>query len=297
MHSEFAAECITMRKLSDPELCARFLHALEGKLGGHSQDSSLWQMRADICRRAGNIWEARDAFYRALKLGRSGSKSRLGKNNVTPTKLCGVGNTVVAPVAVFDDFLCSTDLDRLVGHALDNEGKFVRARTHGPDATYDPGMRETLVFHDFTEQRAAFEAFARSNAESLSRDLGLAPFEIAQIELKITNHVDRSFFSTHCDNAEPFEKAGRAITWLLYFGREPVKYSGGDLYIFDTDPETQRYASHSFTKIIPKHNRLVAFPSHFQHAVSPMHLPGNAFADGRFAVSSHISKKAQEARA
>ncbi len=292
MNEQFANECAAMRRLSNPAINATFIKVLDKKLSINPDDEALLLARANICRRTGWLWEGRDSFSRLLNCEGSDNKPQLSENNVTPCGFRTSENMLVAPIMIFDDFLDQQVLDDLLEYALQNQGHFCNANTNSVDPTYDSDKRKTLVFRQFTKDRNRFEAFAKENYETLCDGLGLPAFEISKIELKITNHVDGSFFKTHCDNNGAFEQAGRAITWLFYFGKHPSRFVGGELYIFDSDIQNQLYLSHSFTKIASKPNRIVAFPSHFWHAVAPLKLPSNLFVDGRFAVSSHISKKA-----
>lgn len=292
MNEQFSDEYITMRKLSDIAINTNFIEVLDDKLSITPDNKELLLTRANICRRTGRLWEARDSFNHLLHLDNSDAHLRLSENNVTPFGFITSENMTMAPIMIFDDFLEQPDLDELLDYAQQNQEQFANAHTNSKENIYDPEKRKTLVYRHFTKERDRFEAFAKNNIEALCDGLGLPKFEISKIELKITNHVDGSFFQTHCDNHNMFEQAGRAITWLFYFGENPPRYNGGELYVFDTDQKSQLYNVQSFSKVIPKQNRIVAFPSHFRHAVAPMELPGNKFSDGRFAISSHISKKA-----
>src|SRR5690606_9135200 len=135
-----------------------------------------------------------------------------------------------------------------------------------------------------------FEEFVAENLRLLQAALGLGAFTVERVELKMTNHVDGGFFKTHCDNHAPYAAAGRAITWLYYFGEDQPRYRGGDLYLRDSAPAEQTHAPLWFTKIAARPNRFVAFPSWFYHAGGPTELHGGTFAQGRFAVGCHIRK-------
>lgn len=244
------------------------------------------RMEADVARRIGDLDTARAAFARAEP------GTTLQQGAVTPPGLKTQDGMSVAPVLAFDDVLSAAEMAAVHTHACDLKEEFRPAGT-GPQQTYRPDARQTLITYDFTLMRDAFLARMAGLLPQIHAAFDMPQFEITHREIKMTNHVSGGFFRTHSDAAEPFGEAVRAITWLYYFSDMPVQYSGGDLYVFDTNFSTKHYSDTWFTRLIPRPNRLVVFPSAFYHAVSPTHLPeGLGFAEGRFAISGHIRKAA-----
>nr|WP_298930246.1 2OG-Fe(II) oxygenase [uncultured Erythrobacter sp.] len=290
MNQEFAAEVAVASQLADPVANAAFLEALDRKLTRDRGNLELLQNKAAVLRRVGDVSAARECFEQIMSVTPADQISFGSQHSITPLNLIDAEGHRAAPIMVLDGFLCNQAHDDLYAHTIRSEKQFRPARLSGEDRRYDPEKRETLVLEKIGYAQDLFESFVNENLSHMRQSLGLPHFDVLKVELKITNHIDGGFFNTHCDNHGPWEDQGRAITWLYYFGKTPSAFSGGELYIFDTNTKANTYTPHSFTKICPQPNRLIAFPSHFRHAVAPTRLRSRKFADGRFAVSSHISK-------
>lgn len=293
MLEDFTQQVAILEQLSHPGTNKNFIHMLDEKLEQRPDDPELLLAYANICRQTGNIVKTKETFRKLIKCEGFNEASQMTKNSVIPTGLKSRTGMDVAPLMVFESLLTEIELHSLLEHAITYKDQFRKAKISLTDE-YDPDKRETLSFWQFSYCRELFETFAKRKLLYLCEGLGLPVFEILKIELKMTNHLDGGFFQIHCDNHVSSAEEGRAITWLLYFGKTPSMFTGGELYIFDSDRGSNTYSPHNFTKIKPIPNRLIAFPSHFRHAVAPTKLESNEFSNGRFAVSSHISKKADK---
>lgn len=246
--------------------------------------------RANLLRRMGDLTGAR-AMIRTWLAHAPGSGPP-DEWSAIPAGLHSHGGYALAPLVMIDDFLPRERMLALHSHACAREGEFrdALATNAHEEPRYDPQRRRTLVDNGFTLERPYLQSFVVDNLRRLCQCLGLEPFEIDRIELKLTNHVDGGFFKTHRDNHDPVRQSGRAITWLYYFAGEETGFSGGDLYLFDSKPTNRAISPAWFTRVEAVANRFIAFPSWFYHAVGPTHLPGGTFAQGRFAASSHVRK-------
>lgn len=278
-----------MRRLSDPAVGAGLLAAMARQ--DSRADTAL--VRANLLRRSGDLAGARAAFADHLAMTAAPPGLGLERWAVVPAGL-RVGQFAVAPLILIDDFLPRERMRALHESACARETMFRDALNTNEHAAFvhDPARRQTLVDWHFMHERAFFERFAAENLPAMQTALGLRRFAPARVEMKMTNHVDGGFFKAHRDNYDVHAAAGRAITWLYYFGEDEPRYRGGDLYLCDSDTVTGTHCPTWFTKIAPCPNRFVAFPSWFHHAVSPIELPDGGFAQGRFAITSHIRKAA-----
>ena len=73
------------------------------------------------------------------------------------------------------------------------------------------------------------------------------------------------------------------MTFVYYFHRQPRRFSGGDLLLFDTDPE-QDACGAKYTRIAPSHNSILFFPSACYHQVLPVVCESSDDA-GRFTLN------------
>ncbi len=296
METGFEKEAALAQRLSSRPLNAPLLKSLQEKLERDPSNTRLHFTKANICRKIGDVWQARESFA-AIRDGWSGGENNrtfleLNPHAITPVGLRSSKEFEVAPVLVFDNFLAPQDLLRLRSDAIANQDAFRPAMTGRKNAKLDLDKRNTLVWYGFSACREIFEAFVQERLPDLCRGLGLPQFETQTVSMKLTNHLEGGFFRTHSDRHEPFEAEGRAITYLYYFGQEPNAFEGGELLIFDSHIDAREYTSNQFTKIIPKANRLIAFPSRCWHAVMPIKMTSRDFANGRLALSCHIHKTA-----
>ena len=115
--------------------------------------------------------------------------------------------------------------------------------------------------------------------------LGRAEFPVSHTEVQITasNHGD--FFRWHCDNAQE-EIASREITFVYFFHREPKRFHGGELRIYDSLPHNGTYVpTKNYRAIVPRQNQIVFFLSSLAHEITPVECPSEEFGDSRFTVN------------
>ena len=78
---------------------------------------------------------------------------------------------------------------------------------------------------------------------------------------------------------------------MYFLHKEPRRFSGGELRIFETRLVDDRPVpvDHGQT-IVPRQNTIVFFPSRHQHEVLPVRVPSGEFADSRFTVNGWIHR-------
>lgn len=288
MREEIRQHFASLSRICSPEVNRSLLEALHASPREPGKARDL--LAANLARRAGDLAGARRAFEAHLA-------APLPPDAISPVGLVSGDAFVIAPIVAVDGFLPQEQMAALHRHACAIEPRFRRANVSSTQPAPNPDKRETLVTYDFDFLHDFFAGFIEGNVDRLARTLGLPSFTVDRTELKMTCYLDGGFFNQHADNHGPYGDAGRALTWLYYFGETPARHRGGDLYILDTDFATRSNSGTWVTRIEPRPNRFVAFPSWFHHAVAPTALPGNTFAHGRFAVGGHVRKTADGARA
>lgn len=93
-------------------------------------------------------------------------------------------------------------------------------------------------------------------------------FTTSKSNCLITYYENNDGYETHHDNA--------IATILIWLYKEPKKYEGGDLLFTDFD-----------TRIKNKNNRLLIFPSYYNHEVEPVKMlePQTEMGYGRFTIT------------
>src|SRR5439155_10127989 len=104
-----------------------------------------------------------------------------------------------------------------------------------------------------------------------------------------TLHRPGGFYQIHRDNSGP-KKRARRISYAYYFHQRPKRFSGGDLLLYDTDVQ-QGTCLPAFTRIVPRDNSIVFFPSSFCHQVTTVNCNLDDFTQGRFALNGWIREE------
>ena len=171
--------------------------------------------------------------------------------------------------------------ERLLAYAAALRDEAVAGRVGHNDASeIDQSVRKVLVIEDLGELQPDVEAAVDRVVEDVRVKLGVSPFVQGEKELTLVAYGDGAFYDTHIDTFTGRSGAAppRQITFVGYFFREPQRFTGGALRLFDL-PQAQ------WVDIEPRNGLLVAFPSWTPHEVLPVSCPDGQFADGRFAVN------------
>ena len=120
----------------------------------------------------------------------------------------------------------------------------------------------------------------------LRKQLRVAPFRAGIHSVKISVYHHGHFFGLHHDdNTGP--AASRRFGFIYYFEYPPRRFSGGELILFDRDPDSLLPTA-SFTNVAPAHNSLAIIPANTWHEVLPIHCPSDDWFAGRFTLSGWI---------
>ena len=192
-----------------------------------------------------------------------------------------------APVHMIRDFLTGAECDALMAFTLSKRGGFDAARIRNGD--YEPEARLSWMTDDTEAVQAWFLPKVKRLLPLVLKKLGLEPFEPKHFEVQITAHNERNFYKVHRDTGESDEEQTsiRIVTFVYYFFKIPRKFSGGDL-LLHSDVKDGLYAVSQFTRITPRNNSIVFFPSRCWHQVTPVHCETREFQDGRFTVNGWV---------
>ncbi|MFJ3867646.1 2OG-Fe(II) oxygenase [Streptomyces nigra] len=111
--------------------------------------------------------------------------------------------------------------------------------------------------------------------------INLAPFPLGHVEMQITASNDGEYFRPHVDNAHA-QVSTRRLTFVLFFHREPTRFSGGRLRFYaqrDGRPGLQ------VAEVVPRQNQVVFFQPHVYHEIETVSCPSGQFQDSRFTLN------------
>lgn len=194
---------------------------------------------------------------------------------------------------IFEEFLAWPELSDLM--------KFVNER----EEQLHPS---SVVFHSREDrERAPAQEYRRSHVTlnlgpfaqliskrirfyfpQIMRALKHPIFEISRIEPQITASNDGDFFKIHNDSTHA-KAPSRKITFVYFFHREPVAFTGGELIIYESlHKNGESLPTGRKRRITPEQNSIVFFPSLCLHEVLPVHCRSRQFADSRFTLNGWI---------
>lgn len=194
------------------------------------------------------------------------------------------------PVCIIDGFLGEEASARLLAFAHGRQAEFAPSTVYsdGTRDVIDPDFRASLSFTgDFGEALADFRARLAESLAHIAAETQTRRFDPVPHDLSIVAHGHGHRFRRHIDTGTGESRAlmtgDRVLSLVYYLHTAPRAFTGGDLVI-------HALAGTERQRITPRHDRLVAFPSIAPHEIEPVDLPGNAFAEGRFALVSWLHR-------
>jgi len=194
----------------------------------------------------------------------------------------------LANCAVFDEFLAPAEVSAVLQFALAHESQFHISEviaTGSSASAVDYDHRRSRVLMDLGAHYDVVVNRIRSCWPRILQKLGHATFVASHAEAQMTASNDGDFFRCHRDNGQEVD-AEREITFVYFFHREPKKFRGGELRIYDSRWDGGGYIrSDNYRAVVPQQNQLVVFPSSLEHEITPVDCPSREFADSRFTVN------------
>lgn len=193
-----------------------------------------------------------------------------------------------ANCVIFEEFLIPSDLDVLTRFTLEHEADFRVSQVLSPGVQggrIDHEHRRSRVLSEPGEAIKTLVDRVKACLPRILPKLGAPLFPVAGEEAQITasNHGD--FFRWHSDNAQE-EIATREITFVYFFHREPKRFQGGELRIYDSERREGMYVpTENYRAIVPRQNQIVFFRSSLAHEITPVECPSGEFGDSRFTVN------------
>lgn len=267
---------------------------LRRKLATDPHDTdALWKL-AEVWRRLGNFAAARDVYRRLRVSGPDRCKAAW-----LHAILSGDGVPEVAPppgvrpvpFVRMTNFLTPAQCDRLLEVALRRRERFSPVGVIRQDSVRpDPKVRITLEADSRTlsDFRPWFAPKIRNVLPEVLTRLQMASLDRYRLEVWIRVYLTGGFYRVHSDRLSGSGHP-RRLSYVYHFHREPRRFCGGDLLLYDMN-ETIRATSPAaaFSRIVPLRNSVIFFPSSAWHQVTPVQCETNDFGDGRWAVNGHV---------
>ncbi|HLY43002.1 MAG TPA: 2OG-Fe(II) oxygenase [Terracidiphilus sp.] len=196
------------------------------------------------------------------------------------------------PLVIFDEFLAAEEWQKLMRYTYLRGNEFNATRVVGSDGAHhvDTSYRRSRVLFELGEFRELFAERIFAFLPRVLEGLDYPSFPISNFEIQLTATNNGEFFRRHNDNGTNSLNS-RLITFVYFFYREPKPFTGGELFLFDTDLDDGEYkAPGPYFAITPEQNRILFFVSEYLHEVRPVQCISNDFMDSRFTVNGWLHR-------
>ena len=183
-----------------------------------------------------------------------------------------------------------TFASRLLAYAIDNEQRFEDSEvyTGANSSGVDPEVRISMCLRDLGPLATHVRNRLTDLSPELLVQLGITPFDIAEIEVEMVAHGDGAHFRPHVDIVGRRGETQRIVTAVYYFHRRPQRFTGGALRLFAL---RVRGGEPLYHDVHPEHDSLVAFPSWLPHEVRSVRCASGRFEDSRFALNIWFARQ------
>jgi Rps23 Pro-64 3,4-dihydroxylase Tpa1-like proline 4-hydroxylase len=190
-----------------------------------------------------------------------------------------------------EGFLTSGESQQLLQNVLGREAEFREGTVIEHGATtpvVNERVRRVKTLDDLGRFESLLGDHIKANLSEVMQRLKYPPFPIGHIEIQATASGDGDYFRIHKDSDE---ESTREITFVYFFHREPQRFSGGELRLFETSLENGRQVpTDRHQTIVPRPNVAVFMPSRHEHEVLPTRVPSRQFADSRFTITGWVHR-------
>ncbi len=196
------------------------------------------------------------------------------------------------PVVILDEFLLPQELAELLRFTLQSTHLFAKSEVirHDGVIEIDGEHRRSRVLFDLGPFHDLFRMPLLTFLPYVLARLGTTRFPVTSVEIQLTATNHQEFFRAHSDNITE-GTLGRQLTFVYFFHREPRRFSGGELRIFDTETSPRPSNTPALYRLVyPLQNQVVFFPSAYLHEILPVICPSRQFADSRFTVNGWYHK-------
>jgi Rps23 Pro-64 3,4-dihydroxylase Tpa1-like proline 4-hydroxylase len=277
--------------LIDSALLGQAEQRCRQRLAADPENGAAMRSLAELCRKQGNLEEAAALYGRLYERDpKDEDAAYLHSVLAGTTSPISPTGTRPSPFMLLKNFLPQDFHDALIPFADATREKFVPSRV-GKNAEYKPDVRQTLELNEAWQDGDRFAGYLRRIPDLFSR-LQFAPFPGVISAIRMRAYADSHFFKAHIDTQPGTSIANRVYNFVYFFHRVPKPYTGGELLLFDTDPEAMTFVSSRFTRVIPEDNAIILFPCAFYHSVLPVKCSTREFTDSRFVINGHVSRVA-----
>lgn len=262
---------------------------LQQRLAAHPHDAKALLRLGDVLRQKGEFPAAIETYRHLHALNPDHASAAWLVSMLSGGRVRPAAPAALRPVPFvrLAEFLTPAQQARLFMHILAGRERFRSARVG--EHTLNCRARAALVSDRQTLRgvRSWFDPKLRSVLPHVLARLRMEGLHRFQVGMNVTVYLGGGFHKVHRDNKGKRKRLWK-LNYVYYLHREPRRFAGGDLLLYDTNVEAGGGSSVVFSRIEPLNNSLVFFPSDAFHEVIPVACATQDFGDGRFSVNGWI---------
>ncbi|HZW26305.1 MAG TPA: 2OG-Fe(II) oxygenase [Gallionella sp.] len=278
---------------ASPALLSQLLAQLESR--NQTQPGNpklLWQI-AQTYRALGKFEQALHSYRAFLQIVPDHPEARYfvtlltGEGNGASLDSC---DSLASPFLRFENFLNEAAqnelwqataelLPTLHASVVEEYGVVGLSRDTRRSSSNDAGPSIRSIFHE----RVA----ALVKRHRIIERLGIQNLDSVQdLQMSLIAYGDGDYFKPHRDAGDIAINRLRELTFVYHFFREPQRFSGGELCLFDAGLVNGGIGLiNNFSCFEPRHNSILFFPSRALHEVRSIQCSSIDPLDGRFAIA------------
>ena len=301
---------LTRLLLRSDGLLGRAATVLQRTVAADPENADALLRLGDMYRGLGKLREALGCYERVASLRPGDRKAPWLAAILSGSALPPVAPEVARPMPFVRKagFLPPQRCSALLALALANRRRFAPAKViiergpkktdsvHGHRDSGDAGQAEAVDTVDPSRRKAQivdgrvierevrpwFEAPLRDAFSRALPRLRMREPSRCWVELAMTAYLPGGFFDKHLDDGR---HTTRMVSFVYYFHRQPKRFSGGELLLYDGD------GIGAFTLIEPRHNSIVFYPASGIHEVATVHGDSVDFDNARFAIHGWLHRQ------
>ena len=260
------------------------------RLAKDSQDAEALLRLGDLHRRMGDFRAASEAYGR-LRTLRPSDRRGAWLHSITAGRQLPAERPQgpqAAPFVHIRNFLSRAERERLLSAALAMRGRFAPGGVgRGADRKVRLSERHALEakLHPRAEVCTWFVPKLLEVLPRVSTLLRIDGLDQRRNGLTMVAHPDGGGSTPHTDSLTE-------LASVCYFHPEPRLFSGGDLLLYDTEIETDRYCVSDFSRVAPVPGSIVFFPGGYGHEITPVACKQAGFAAARLSVLAGFALEA-----
>ncbi len=271
-----------------PGLLGKFRDATAAAYEAQKDSRILWRL-AELDRALGDLKAAGEAFATYADLHPEEISAKVMRDLMQGTTTTPVSDADgVVPFVLVHNLAPDEELVKIRKAIEDRRDRFAVATVgHNEKQRVDVNARAAVYVRADDQFREMTREFFWNHirAQNVVERLGLELISEIKDEVEAIAYASGGKYTLHRDNA-PSVDNGRVLTVVWFIHDEPKGFTGGDLLLHDEPPLGQ-----GFTRIIPRRNCAVFFPSDRLHEVTPVESSAEDVLSSRVVLNGWFHKK------